>query len=189
MSRIRRSTLRSVLGKADLDALVSERERLNEDLQQIIDEQTEPWGIKVTTVEIKDVVTPSTMQRAMVRQAEAELERRAKIIHAEGEHQASARLSQAAAILSQTAAAMQLRYLQTLSGFGGERGSTIVFPLPLDLIRPLLETTGSAPAGDDDPAALAPGPRDDALAGMLPAGDSTPASTAHSGPPPKPWRP
>jgi regulator of protease activity HflC (stomatin/prohibitin superfamily) len=178
MSRIRRSTQRSVLGKADLDALVSERERLNEDLQQIVDEQTEPWGIKVTTVEIKDVGIPSTMRRAMARQAEAERGRRAKIIHAEGEHQASARLSQAAAILSQTAAAMQLRYLQTLSELGGERGSTIVFPLP----RPhpaLSETTASAPAasapaGDDDPAALAPGPRDDALAGMLPAGDSTP---------------
>jgi len=143
-SQIAQTTLRSVLGKADLDALLSERERLNDDLQQIIDEQTEPWGIKVTTVEIKDVGIPSTMQRAMARQAEAERERRAKIIHAEGESQAAAKLSEAAAVLSRTPAAIQLRYLQTLSEIGSEQNSTIVFPIPLDLIRPLLEASGGA---------------------------------------------
>jgi regulator of protease activity HflC (stomatin/prohibitin superfamily) len=121
MSRIGRPTLRSVLGKADLDALLSERERLSEDLEQILEQRTEPWGIKVRTVEIKDVGIPSTMQRAIARQAEAERERRAKIIHAGGEHQASAKPSQAAAILNQTAAAMQLRYLQTLAELGGKR--------------------------------------------------------------------
>jgi regulator of protease activity HflC (stomatin/prohibitin superfamily) len=191
-SQIAQTTLRSVLGKADLDALLSERERLNEDLQKIIDEQTEPWGIKVTTVEIKDVGIPSTMQRAMARQAEAERERRAKVIHAEGEYQASARLSQAAGVLSQTPAAMQLRYLQTLSEIGGEGTSTIVFPLPLDLIRPLLEATGgggappaegklTAPASPADeelsapaaPASLDPGAGDSAFANGLPTGLST----------------
>ena len=138
-SQIAQTTLRSVLGKADLDALLSERERLNEDLQQIIDEQTEPWGIKVTTVEIKDVGIPATMQRAMARQAEAERERRAKVIHAEGERQAAATLSEAAGVLSSQPAAIQLRYMQTLSEIGAEQNSTIVFPLPIDLVRPLLE--------------------------------------------------
>jgi len=146
--QIAQTTLRSVLGKADLDALLSERESLNEDLQQIIDEQTEPWGIKATTVEIKDVSIPAAMQRAMSRQAEAERERRAKVIHAEGEFQAAAKLSQAAAVISKTPAALQLRYLQTLSEIGGESASTIVFPLPMDLIKPLLETKASAePSG------------------------------------------
>ena len=130
-----------MLGKADLDALLSERERLNEDLQQIIDEQTEPWGIKVSTVEIKDVGIPTTMQRAMARQAEAERERRAKVIHAEGELQAAATLSEAASVLSAAPAAIQLRYLQTLSEIGAEQNSTIVFPLPIDLIKPLLAAT------------------------------------------------
>jgi regulator of protease activity HflC (stomatin/prohibitin superfamily) len=137
-SQIAQTTLRSVLGKADLDSLLAERERLNEDLQQIIDEQTEPWGIKVSTVEIKDVGIPSTMQRAMARQAEAERERRAKVIHAEGERQAAATLSQAASVLSENPAAIQLRYLQTLGEIGAEQNSTIVFPLPIDLVRPLL---------------------------------------------------
>jgi regulator of protease activity HflC (stomatin/prohibitin superfamily) len=148
--QIASTTLRSVLGKADLDALLSERERLNDDLQQIIDEQTEPWGIKATTVEIKDVSIPAAMQRAMSRQAEAERERRAKIIHAEGEFQAAAKLSQAAAVISKEPVALQLRYLQTLSEIGGgESSSTIVFPLPMDLIKPLLETTAAsaAPSG------------------------------------------
>jgi regulator of protease activity HflC (stomatin/prohibitin superfamily) len=137
-SQIAQTTLRSVLGKADLDALLSQRERLNEDLQHIIDEQTEPWGIKVSTVEIKDVGIPTTMQRAMARQAEAERERRAKVIHAEGEHQAAAKLSEAAGVLSATPAAIQLRYLQTLGEIGAEQNSTIVFPLPIDLVQPLL---------------------------------------------------
>ena len=137
--QIASTTLRSVLGKADLDALLCERERLNEDLQQIIDEHTEPWGIKATAVEIKDVGIPATMQRAMARQAEAERERRAKIIHAEGEFQAAAKLSEAASVISREPAALQLRYLQTLSEIGGEQSSTVVFPLPIDLIKPLLE--------------------------------------------------
>jgi regulator of protease activity HflC (stomatin/prohibitin superfamily) len=136
-SQIAQTTLRSVLGKADLDSLLSERERLNEDLQKIIDEHTEPWGIKVTAVEIKDVSIPSGMQRAMSRQAEAERERRAKVIHAEGEFQAAARLAEAAAAMSEQPAALQLRYLQTLSEIGGENSSTIVFPV--DLIKPLLQ--------------------------------------------------
>jgi regulator of protease activity HflC (stomatin/prohibitin superfamily) len=144
--QIAQTTLRSVLGKADLDTLLSERERLNEDLQQIIDEHTEPWGIKVTTVEIKDVGIPTTMQRAMARQAEAERERRAKIIHAEGESQAAAKLSEAALVLGQAPAALQLRYLQTLSEIGGENSSTIVFPLPIDLIKPLMEAAKTPPS-------------------------------------------
>jgi regulator of protease activity HflC (stomatin/prohibitin superfamily) len=144
-SQIAQTTLRSVLGKADLDALLSERERLNEDLQKIIDEQTEPWGIKVTTVEIKDVSIPTAMQRAMSRQAEAERERRAKVIHAEGEFQAAARLAQAAEVISHQPSAMQLRYLQTLSEIGGgDKAATIVFPLPIDLIKPLLQSAQAA---------------------------------------------
>jgi regulator of protease activity HflC (stomatin/prohibitin superfamily) len=141
--QIAQTTLRSVLGKADLDTLLSERERLNEDLQQIIDEHTEPWGIKVTTVEIKDVGIPTTMQRAMARQAEAERERRAKIIHAEGESQAAAKLAEAATVLGQAPAALQLRYLQTLSEIGGENSSTIVFPI--DILKPLLAGAATPP--------------------------------------------
>ena len=131
-----------MLGKADLDQLLGERERLNEHLQQIIDEQTDPWGIKVTTVEIKDVGIPSGMQRAMARQAEAERERRAKIINAEGEFQASQRLFDAAEIISGNPAALQLRYLQTLLEVSNNQASTIVLPIPTDLLRPLLEHNG-----------------------------------------------
>jgi regulator of protease activity HflC (stomatin/prohibitin superfamily) len=137
-SQIAQTTLRSVLGKADLDMLLSERERLNESLQQIIDEQTDPWGVKVTTVEIKDVGIPQGMQRAMARQAEAERERRAKIINSEGEFQAAERLYDAAEIINRNPAALQLRYLQTLLEVGASENSTIVFPLPIDLIKPLL---------------------------------------------------
>jgi regulator of protease activity HflC (stomatin/prohibitin superfamily) len=140
-SQIAQTTLRSVLGKADLDALLSEREQLNEELQKIIDDQTEPWGVKVTTVEIKDVGIPPSMQKAMARQAEAERERRAKVINAEGEFQAAARLSQAADVISQNPATMQLRYLQTLSEIGINQNTTVVFPLPIDLVKPLLEAT------------------------------------------------
>jgi regulator of protease activity HflC (stomatin/prohibitin superfamily) len=136
-SQISQTTLRSVLGTAELDTLLSERERLNVDLQKIIDEQTEPWGVKVTTVEIKDVEIPQGMQRAMARQAEAERERRAKIINAEGEAQAAQRLYEAAEIISQNPATIQLRYLQTLLELGSGSTSTIVFPLPIDLIGPL----------------------------------------------------
>jgi regulator of protease activity HflC (stomatin/prohibitin superfamily) len=154
-SQIAQTTLRSVLGKADLDALLSERERLNENLQQIIDEQTEPWGIKVTTVEIKDVGIPQTMQRAMARQAEAERHRRAKVINAEGEHQAAGKLSDAAAVISENPVAIQLRYLQTLAELGGDTSSTIVFPIPIDLVKPLLDQAAQiAPA----PAAAEPPP-------------------------------
>jgi regulator of protease activity HflC (stomatin/prohibitin superfamily) len=141
-SQIAQTTLRSVLGKADLDHLLGERERLNEHLQQIIDEQTDPWGIKVTTVEIKDVGIPSGMQRAMARQAEAERERRAKIINAEGEFQAAERLFDAAEIISGNPAALQLRYLQTLLEVSSNQASTIVLPVPTDLLRPLLEPAG-----------------------------------------------
>jgi regulator of protease activity HflC (stomatin/prohibitin superfamily) len=143
-SQIAQTTLRSVLGKADLDMLLSERERLNESLQQIIDEQTDPWGVKVMSVEIKDVGIPSGMQRAMARQAEAERERRAKVIHAEGEFQASQRLRDAAQVISTNPAALQLRYLQTLTEVGVNQNSTIVFPLPLDVIQPFLKAVGAA---------------------------------------------
>jgi regulator of protease activity HflC (stomatin/prohibitin superfamily) len=137
-SQIAQTTLRSVLGKAELDALLSERERLNEHLQQIIDDQTEPWGVKVTTVEIKDVEIPERMQHAMARQAEAERERRAKIINAEGEFQAAARLNDAADVISRNPVTIQLRYLQTLIEVSGNNASTIVFPLPVDVLQPLV---------------------------------------------------
>src|SRR5687767_8975488 len=133
-SEIAKTTLRSVLGKAELDTLLSEREHLNEELQRIIDEQTEPWGIKVVTVEIKDVGIPQDMQRAMARQAEAERDRRAKVINAEAEFQAAARLAEAADLLSGNPAALQLRYLQTLADVGKGDGSTVLLPLPLDVI-------------------------------------------------------
>jgi regulator of protease activity HflC (stomatin/prohibitin superfamily) len=137
-SQIAQTTLRSVLGRADLDTLLSEREQLNEELQRIIDDQTEPWGIKVVAVEIKDVGIPADMQRAMARQAEAERDRRAKVINAEAEFQAATRLAEAADLLSRNPAALQLRYLQTLSEVGRGEGSTVVVPLPLDVIGPLL---------------------------------------------------
>jgi regulator of protease activity HflC (stomatin/prohibitin superfamily) len=137
-SQIAQTTLRSVLGRADLDTLLAERETLNENLQQIIDEQTEPWGVKVTTVEIKDVGIPQGMQRAMARQAEAERERRAKVINAEAEFQAATRLAEAADLLSRNPAALQLRYLQTLSEIGKGEGSTVLLPLPLDVLGPAL---------------------------------------------------
>ncbi len=138
-SQISQTTLRSVLGKAELDALLSERERLNIELQQIIDEQTEPWGVKVSTVEVKDVELPQEMQRAIARQAEAERERRAKIIAADGEFQAAEKLSQAAEIFSRNPATLQLRYLQTLIDIGVNQNSTIVFPLPIDLLEAFVE--------------------------------------------------
>ena len=163
-SQIAQTTLRSVLGKAELDMLLAERERLNEALQKIIDEQTDPWGVKVTTVEIKHVEIPSGMQRAMARQAEAERERRAKVIHAEGEFQASQRLRDAADVISANPAALQLRYLQTLTEVGVNQNSTIVFPLPLDIIQPFLQAA-QAQAGDRPAAepALDAGDRADRL--------------------------
>jgi regulator of protease activity HflC (stomatin/prohibitin superfamily) len=161
-SQIAQTTLRSVLGKAELDTLLAEREKLNEDLQQIIDDQTEPWGIKVTTVEIKDVEIPEDMQHAIARQAEAERERRAKIINAEGEFQAAAKLSDAADVISRNPVTIQLRYLQTLIEIGSEQNSTIVFPLPIDLVGPLLEAVkanaGMAAGSPDDQAGGPNGP-------------------------------
>src|SRR5437764_4580501 len=146
--QISQTTLRSVLGKAELDSLLSERERLNESLQQIIDEQTEPWGIKVTTVEIKDVEIPERMQHAMARQAEAERNRRAKVINAEGEFQAAARLSEAADVISPNPVTIQLRTLQTLSEISGNQGSTIVFPVPLDMLSTVLADGRRAASGE-----------------------------------------
>jgi regulator of protease activity HflC (stomatin/prohibitin superfamily) len=138
-SQIAQTTLRSVLGQSDLDHLLTERDKLNARLQEIIDEQTEPWGVKVSIVEIKDVEIPAGMQRAMARQAEAERERRAKVIAAEGEFQASEKLQQAAEVLSKTPAAIQLRYLQTLAEIATEKNSTTLFPIPIDLIEPFLK--------------------------------------------------
>ncbi len=134
-SQLAQTTLRSVLGQAELDDLLASRDRLNQELQQILDNQTDPWGIKVSAVEVKHVDLPENMQRAMARQAEAEREKRAKIIHAEGELTASEKLSQAAAILSAAPGAMTLRYLQTLNEIASERNSTIVFPLPIELLE------------------------------------------------------
>jgi regulator of protease activity HflC (stomatin/prohibitin superfamily) len=142
-SQIAQTTLRSVLGKAELDTLLSERETLNANLQHIIDDQTEPWGVKVTTVEIKDVEIPGSMQHAMARQAEAERERRAKIIDAEGEFQAAAKLLEAADLISRNPVTIQLRYLQTLREIGGNENSTIVFPFPLDLLHKLQGTVSA----------------------------------------------
>ncbi|HZJ32430.1 MAG TPA: slipin family protein [Vicinamibacterales bacterium] len=136
-SQLAQTTLRSVLGQAELDDLLAQRDRLNAQLQQILDHQTDPWGIKVSAVEVKHVDLPQDMQRAMARQAEAEREKRAKIIHAEGELIASEKLAQAAAILQTQPAAITLRYLQTLTEIGSEQNSTIVFPLPIELLRVL----------------------------------------------------
>jgi regulator of protease activity HflC (stomatin/prohibitin superfamily) len=138
-SQLAQTTLRSVLGQALLDELLSEREKLNLDLQKVIDEHTQPWGIKVSLVEVKQVDLPLEMQRAMAKQAEAEREKRAKIIHAEGEFQASERLRDAADVISGNPASLQLRYLQTLTEIGATQNSTVVFPLPLDVIKPFLE--------------------------------------------------
>ena len=138
-SQIAQTTLRNILGKSELDELLSQREKISHELQKVIDEQTDPWGIKVTIVEVKDVELPATMQRAMAKQAEAERERRAKVIHAEGEFQASAKLAEAADILSKNSASIQLRFLQTLTEISAEKNSTIVFPVPVNLMKAFLE--------------------------------------------------
>jgi len=138
-SQIAQTTLRSVLGQHQLDELLSEREKINAILQEIIDEQTAPWGVKVSVVEVKDVEIPQGMQRAMARQAEAERERRAKVIAAEGEFQASERLADASAIMARQPMALQLRYLQTLAEIATENNSTTIFPVPIDILRPLLD--------------------------------------------------
>src|SRR5947199_5933382 len=138
-TQIGQTTLRNVLGQSELDELLSQRNKINRELQAIIDEQTERWGVKVTAVEIKDVELPATMQRAMAKQAEAEREKRAKVIHAEGELLASTQLAQAAAVIGSQPSTLQLRYLQTLTEIAVEKNSTIIFPLPIDLIEPMIE--------------------------------------------------
>lgn len=141
-SQIAQTTLRSILGQAELDDLLSRRDKINQELQKIIDEQTDPWGVKVSTVEVKDVELPQSIQRAFARQAEAERERRAKIINAEGEFQASERLSEAARVLSRYPISVQLRFLQTLKEIATEQNSTIIFPVPIDLIEAFIEKFG-----------------------------------------------
>ena len=141
-SQLAQTTLRSVLGQVELDGLLAEREQLNQELQQILDTQTDPWGVKVSAVEVKHVDLPPDMQRAMARQAEAEREKRAKIIHAEGEFKASEQLAAAAEVISQQPLAVTLRYLQTATEVAGEKNSTLVFPLPMDLISVLLPKLG-----------------------------------------------
>src|SRR5712664_2668189 len=142
-SQIAQTTLRAALGQATLDELLAERDRINQNLQKIIDEQTEPWGIKVSVVEIKDVELPTTMQRAMANQAEAEREKRAKIINADGEFQASQTLANAAQVISSQQGALQLRFLQTMVEIGSEKNTTIILPLPIELIRPLIDWKSS----------------------------------------------
>jgi len=143
-SQLSQTTLRSILGQATLDELLSSRDKLNESLQEILDKHTDPWGIKVTMVELKAVDLPIEMQRAMAKQAEAEREKRAKIIHASGEFEASKQLSEAAAIIGREPATLQLRYLQTLTEIATEKNSTIIFPLPMDLIAAFLKKDGKA---------------------------------------------
>ena len=138
-SQIAQTTLRNILGKSELDDLLSHREKISQELQEVIDERTDPWGIKVSIVEVKDVELPATMQRAMAKQAEAERERRAKIIHAEGEFQASTKLAKAAEVLSKNTTSIQLRFLQTLTEIASEKNSTIVFPIPIDLVKSFME--------------------------------------------------
>ena len=141
-SQISQTTLRAVLSKCDLDTILTERDRLNSDLQRIVDELTEPWGVKVALVEIKDVDLPQEMQRAMAKQAEAERERRAKIINAEGEFQASERLAQAAEVIARHPIAYQLRYLQTITDVSAEKNSTLVIPIPIELLKPFEKAFG-----------------------------------------------
>ncbi len=140
-SQIAQTTLRSILGQVELDDLLSNRDKINLELQKIIDEQTEPWGVKVAVVEVKNVDLPQEMQRAIARQAEAERERRAKVIHAEGEMQAAEKINKAAMILGQTPVGIQLRYLQTLVEISSEKNSTTLFPIPIDLMKPFLDKT------------------------------------------------
>ena len=146
--QLAQTTLRSVLGQVELDGLLSDRDRLNQDLQRLLDQQTDPWGIKVSAVEVKHVDLPDDMQRAMARQAEAEREKRAKIIHAEGEFSASKRLAQAAQVIATEPGAMTLRYLQTLTEIAGEKNSTILFPIPIDLINLFQSKPSAGPDGE-----------------------------------------
>ena len=146
-SQLAQTTLRSVLGQHDLDEMLSEREKLNQDVQEIVDTHTDPWGIKVINVEIKHVDIDSTMVRAIARQAEAERERRAKVINAEGEFQAAQKLLEASQIIAKQPQALQLRYLQTLNDIAGVNNSTVVFPIPMDIIQPLLDRVGEKKPG------------------------------------------
>jgi len=146
-SQIAQTTLRNVLGQVELDELLASREKLNQMLQKIIDEYTEPWGVKVATVNIKDVELPETMRRSMAAQAEAERERRAKIIHADGEFQASERLAQAGAVISRDPTALQLRYLQTMTEIASEKSSTIIFPFPIELLKAFTRMVPSTQEG------------------------------------------
>jgi regulator of protease activity HflC (stomatin/prohibitin superfamily) len=143
-SLLAQTTLRNVVGQSTLDELLGQRDRLNEKIQLVVDEGTNPWGIKVSMVEVKDVQLPQTMQRAMAAQAEAERERRAKVVHAEGEAQAAEKLAEAAKVISSQPSALQLRYLQTLSGIATERSNVILFPLPLDMLAPILGQAGKS---------------------------------------------
>lgn len=159
-SQLAQTTLRSVVGHAELDQLLAERDHLNDMIRRIIDEGTDPWGIDVTAVEIKDIDLPQEMQRAMARQAEAERERRAKVINAEGELQASRKLAEAAGVLQENPAAIQLRYLQTVSEIATENNSTTLFPIPIDLFRPFIDRiAGAARSAEADEAVAAPTPQ------------------------------
>jgi regulator of protease activity HflC (stomatin/prohibitin superfamily) len=179
--QISQTSLRSVLGVVDLDTLLSEREHLNNSLQEVIDAQTEPWGIKVTTVEIKDVEIPERMQHAIARQAEAERERRAKIINAQGEAQAASKLAEAADVIGRNPVTLQLRYLQTLREIGGTQSSTIVFPMPIDLMSRMLEALNGATgaAGEAAPEAAGPGQLDAATRAAIGRGVPDTAGTGN----------
>ena len=150
MSQLAQTTLRSVCGQAELDELLSAREKINSQLQEILDTHTDPWGIKVATVELKHIDLPQEMQRSMAKQAEAERERRAKIINAEGEYQAAAKLAEAAGIIEKNPMALQLRYLQTMREMSAEQNATVIFPFPMDLFRPLLKLMDSEKNRDQD---------------------------------------
>jgi regulator of protease activity HflC (stomatin/prohibitin superfamily) len=178
-SQIAQTTLRSILGQSVLDALLSEREHINQQLQHIIDEQTEPWGIKVSVVEVKDVELPQSMQRAMARQAEAEREKRAKIINADGEFQASERLSDAAAVIQRNPITIQLRYMQPLAVIATEKNSTIVFPLPIDFLSGFSSGgfTSTTPSAAPTPPPPPP-----------PSVEPTPPPESPAPPPPTPMR-
>jgi regulator of protease activity HflC (stomatin/prohibitin superfamily) len=148
MSQLAQTTLRSVCGQAELDELLSAREKINSQLQEILDTHTDPWGIKVATVELKHIDLPQEMQRSMAKQAEAERERRAKVINADGEYQAATKLSEAAQIIEKNPMALQLRYLQTMREMSAEQNSTVIFPFPMDLFSPLLKLMGNGESGD-----------------------------------------
>jgi regulator of protease activity HflC (stomatin/prohibitin superfamily) len=158
VSQIGQTSLRSVIGQTDMQELLGEREKINQQLQVIIDEQTEPWGVKVSVVEVKDVELPQSMQRAMARQAEAEREKRAKIIHAEGEFQASKQLAEAAEIINQNPVTIQLRYLQTLTEIGAEKNTTVVFPLPIDMVSAFVAHGTGQPGRSPEPSLRVPPP-------------------------------